>query len=195
MKHVVVFARRPRLGRVKTRLAADIGAVEALRFYRTTLDGVCRRLAGDGRWTTWLGVTPDDAVDDRGIWPKGLPLLAQGPGDLGARMRRCLVLFGRAPALIVGSDIPDLGRHHVAEAFAALGRNDFVFGPADDGGYWLVGAAQGMRAARLFDGVRWSGPHALADTLHNAGNVRVAMLAPLADIDDGAAYRTYLRRK
>ena len=67
--HLVIFAKEPRLGRVKTRLAADIGPLAALAFYRKTLFSVTRRLGGDSRWTTWLAVTPDRAVFGDASWP------------------------------------------------------------------------------------------------------------------------------
>jgi len=196
MKHVVIFARRPQLARVKTRLAADIGPVETLRFYRATLNTVSRRLNASGGWSTWIGITPDDTLGQDRLYPRGVGRLPQGGGDLGERMAHCLAGFGPYPALIVGSDIPDIDRRHIAAAFDALKRHDLVFGPSDDGGYWLVGAAQGARAGRLFEDVRWSTEHALADTLANAGkDVRVAMLDPLADIDDGDAYRAWRSRR
>ena len=120
--------------------------------------------------------------------------LPQGDGDLGDRMARCLARFGPNPVLIVGSDIPDINRPHIASAFDALRRNDLVFGPSGDGGYWLVGAAQGARVGALFNDVRWSTEHALADTLDNVRpGVRVAMLEELADIDDGEAYAAWRR--
>lgn len=188
----MIFARTPRLGKVKTRLAADIGEAPALRFYRATLNTVARRLAADRRWTTWLGVTPDAAVHDIRTMPRGIPRLPQGGGDLGDRMARCMKRFGTRPVAIVGSDVPDLERRHVAEAFEALRRCEFVLGPSDDGGYWLVGAAQGARVGALFRNVRWSGAHALSDTVANAGpDVRVTFLRALADIDDGGAFRAW----
>ena len=194
MKHVVIFARRPQLGRVKTRLAADIGPVETLRFFRSTLNTVARRLSAGGSWATWIAVTPDDRLGQDRLYPKGVWRLPQGDGDLGQRMANCLTGFGPYPALIVGSDIPDIDRRHVAAAFDALRRNELVFGPSDDGGYWLVGAAQGARVGNLFADVRWSTEHALSDTLENTRRgVRVAMLDPLADIDDGSAYRAWRR--
>ena len=188
----MIFARTPRLGRVKTRLAADIGETPALRFYRATLNAVSRRLAADPRWTTWLGVTPDAAVRDIRAIPCGIPRIPQGGGDLGDRMTRCMKRFGTHPVAIVGSDVPGLERRHVAEAFEALRRCEFVFGPSDDGGYWLVGAAHGARVGTLFGNVRWSGAHALSDTVANAAPAaRVAFLQPLADIDDGDAFRAW----
>lgn len=196
MKHVVIFARCPQLGRVKTRLAADIGPVETLRFYRATLNTVSRRLASGGGWSTWIGITPDDTLGKDRLYPRGVGRLPQGGGDLGERMAHCLSRFGSHPALIVGSDIPDIDRRHIAAAFDALKRHDLVFGPSDDGGYWLVGAAQGARAGNLFDDVRWSTEHALAATLANARKgARVAMLEPLADIDDGEAYWDWCGRR
>jgi len=195
MKHVVIFARRPQLGRVKTRLAADIGPVDTLWFYRSTLSAVARRLSAGQSWTTWIGVTPDETHRKSRLYPRGVGRLPQGGGDLGARMARCLTRFGPSPALIVGSDIPDIDRRHIKAAFAALRHNDLVFGPSGDGGYWLVGAAQGARVGRLFDNVRWSTEHALADTLENVRReVRVGMLEQLADIDNGNDYRDWRRK-
>lgn len=195
MKHVVIFARRPQLGRVKTRLADDIGPVETLRFYRATLNRVARRLSAGGGWATWIGITPDDTLGQDRLYPKGVSRLAQGGGDLGQRMANCLAGFGPNPAVIVGSDIPDLDRRHVAAAFDKLRRNELVFGPSGDGGYWLVGAGQGARVGNLFADVRWSTEHALSDTLENVrSGVRVAMLDPLADIDNGDDYRKWRRR-
>lgn len=100
-------------------------------------------------------------------------------------MERALRRFG-GQTVIVGSDIPALAASHVAQAFAALDRADLVFGPAGDGGYWLVGARNAAAARRLFQSVRWSGPHALADTLANAGDRRVVLLQTLEDVDEVA---------
>lgn len=195
MKHVVIFSRRPQLGRVKTRLAADIGPVKTLRFYRSTLNNTARRVSAGGAWTTWIGITPDETLRCCRLYPSGVRRLPQGNGDLGQRMTNCLMRFGPHPALIVGSDIPDIDQHHIAAAFDKLRRNEMVFGPSHDGGYWLVGVAQGARSCRLFKDVRWSTKHALADTLTNVRQgERVAMLEHLTDIDDGATYRDWQSR-
>ncbi len=197
-KHLVVFARAPRLGAVKRRLAADIGDVAAWQFYRRTLAHVLRRVAPDPRWRSWLAVTPDGFANAPGLWPlaRRRPpcLIAQGAGDLGQRMARPLADLPPGPVVIVGCDIPDLDRAHVARAFAALGRHDVVFGPAEDGGYWLVGARRRPRVPDLFARVRWSSARALADTRANLGAGQSAVLIDLLrDIDDGAAYETWRR--
>ncbi len=198
-RHVVLFARRPQLGAVKRRLAADIGAVGAHGFYRRTLRDVAWRLGRDPRWKTWLAATPDNAVHERALWPvpSGIRLIGQGDGDLGARMMRPLQMFPPGPVVIVGSDIPDIETADIEAAFRALGSNDLVFGPAADGGYWLVGARRRpVVPGNLFAGVRWSSEHALADTLANLPrDCRVAMLAERSDIDDGAAWRRWRIRE
>ncbi|MBS29307.1 MAG: hypothetical protein CL566_10375 [Alphaproteobacteria bacterium] len=197
--HLVVFARAPRRGVVKRRLAADIGADAALAFYRRNFADVLRRLGGDPRWQTWLSVTPDGDAARAGLWPPvpGVRLIAQGGGDLGARMARPLIEMPPGPVAIVGTDIPDIAPRHIADAFAALGTNEMVFGPATDGGYWLVGARRRPRVPHgLFGNVRWSTEHALADTLACLpGDFRTAMLETLDDVDDGVAWRAWRARR
>ena len=189
-QHLVLFARAPRRGSVKRRLAADIGPDAALAFYRRTLHDVGWRLGRDPRWTTWLFVTPDTDASNGALWPcvPGLRRVAQGGGDLGARMARPLRELPPGPVVIVGSDIPDVTRDQVAEAFVALGTHDMVFGPASDGGYWLVGARRRPMVPRaLFENVRWGTACALGDTLAGLPrHFRVAQIATLDDIDTGA---------
>ena len=193
--HLVVFVKAPRLGRVKSRLARDIGAVAAWAFYRRTLAAVLRRLAGRGRWRAWIAATPDGWAAGHGPWPDGWRVVAQGPGDVGERMDRVMVELPPGRVVIVGTDIPGLCRRHVEDAFAALGRHDAVFGPAADGGYWLVGLRRRPRVPRLFRNVRWSSEHALADTRANLRpGETAAYLEVLEDIDDGAALARWRRK-
>ena len=188
-RHLVIFARAPQLGRVKRRLANGIGATAATRFYRATLAAEIRRLANDRRWTTWLFVTPDDALGHP-VWRSAGPrprLCPQGRGDLGQRMTLPFRILPPGPVVLVGSDIPALLPGHVAHAFRLLGRTDFVFGPATDGGFWLVGARRLKAMPRaLFIGVRWSTAQALADTLTTLPSSYSTGLADtLDDVDDG----------
>lgn len=180
---VYVFARAPRLGAVKRRLAAEIGTVAALQFYRATLAKTLRRLQTDRRFATVVAITPDRL---RGPWLRGLPAVPQGGGDLGLRMQRALARSRRA--VVVGSDIPDLQAADVARAFRLLRRADACFGPAEDGGYYLAGAGP-RRPRHMFAAVRWSGPHALADTLRNFAGLRVAFVRTLRDVDGAADLR------
>jgi uncharacterized protein len=192
-RHLVVFLRAPRLGRVKSRLAAGIGALEALRFYRETSGRLLRAMTRDRRWQVHLALTPDRDALRSGAWHVRAARFAQGVGDLGRRMERAVRRFPPGPVVIIGSDIPALRPTHVAAAFAALGTHHAVFGPATDGGYWLVGFRRRPRLPRrLFARVRWSSPHALADTLAGLPrDMRVAFLETLEDVDDAAAYRCW----
>ncbi|MEQ9527405.1 MAG: TIGR04282 family arsenosugar biosynthesis glycosyltransferase [Parvibaculaceae bacterium] len=184
---LVIMAKAPLIGRVKTRLARDVGGVEALRFFREAAASLIRRVGRDPRWRTVIAVSPDRAVHEPGIWPADIPRIGQGGGDLGARMGSLFRDLPPGPAVIVGADIPGIERRHIAAAFAALGRHDTVLGPAEDGGYWLVGMRRRPRVAEIFDGVRWSSEQAMADTLENIRKrkMSVAMLESLVDIDEG----------
>lgn len=176
---VIVFARAPRLGAVKRRLARDIGDRVALRFYAATLTRLLRALAQDRRFRTVVALTPDRA---RVSLPARVGRIPQGHGGLGERMHRACVRYQRRRVVIIGSDIPHATAGDVARAFQALGRTQAVFGPAEDGGYWLVGLGP-RRPARPFGAVRWSSPHALADTEANFSAHRVARLRMLRDVD------------
>lgn len=191
---LIVMAKAPRIGVGKTRLAAELGRTEAWRINRA-LQAHTMWVAHDGRWRTLLCVTPDNAVRERfAVWPCGLPRVAQGSGDLGARLARPLAR--RRRVAIIGTDCPDLARAHIDTAFAALKRKPFVLGPAHDGGFWLLAARSGRAAARAMVGVRWSSAHAAADVLRNLGQANVALLPMLRDIDvaaDWSAYRSAKR--
>lgn len=188
-RHVIVMVRQPRVGRVKTRLARDVGAVEAARAYRVLMQTMTRRLARDERWQTIIAVAGDGAVAQL---PGAAQIVAQPNGDIGQRMARLLAT--RPPgsdAVVVGSDIAAVTAGDVAAAFAALAGNDMVFAPAADGGFWLVGARNARRhLAGVFEGVRWSSPHALDDAMANARRCghRVALAAMRRDVDTVADY-------
>jgi uncharacterized protein len=194
-RHLVVFVKAPRLGQVKSRLAAGVGALPALRFYRQTIARLLRSLGRDARWRTVIAVTPGGALHGR-FWDPSLSRLDQGMGDLGRRMARVFRGLPPGPAVIVGSDIPDLAPRHIAEAFRALGAKDAVLGPAEDGGYWLIGLKRTRPIpAGLFAGVRWSSPHALADTRASLPRrFSIALLESLEDVDDAGSYRRWRAR-
>jgi uncharacterized protein len=193
--HLVIFVKAPELGRVKTRLAKDIGAGAALGFYRRTLAQLVLRVGGDKRWRTLLAVAPDRAARKSPIWPGRLPCVKQGIGNLGARMGRVFTRLPPGPAIIIGADIPGITRAEIARAFAKLAGVDAIVGPARDGGYWLIGLRRGPRLPYLFRNVRWSTPTALSDTWKNLHLRPVALAATLDDIDNGEGYARWLNAK
>jgi glycosyltransferase A (GT-A) superfamily protein (DUF2064 family) len=106
-------------------------------------------------------------------------------------MGRVLARLPPGPVVIVGSDIPDIEAADIAVAFARLGTHDWVVGPADDGGYWLIGARRRPSLRLPFAGVRWGGPQALSDTLAKLRGRRVARLRNLSDVDRAADWHAW----
>jgi len=180
---LVIMAKTPAAGRVKTRLARDIGTVEALRFYRHQLARTCRTLQGSAQWQLILARSPD--FDHKRIRLPVDKVIDQGRGGLGPRMQRLFDRVEPGPVIIIGADIPGIRPEMIARAFDLLKGHDHVFGPASDGGYWLVGQRRKSRIIRPFAGVRWSGPHALSDTLANIQGCSVGYVDTLNDVDTG----------
>src|SRR5207245_3573086 len=187
---LVLFVRAPLLGSGKRRLAREVGDVAAMRFEQLMIALLLRRLAKDGRWRLRIAVTPDKACRSARHWCGGVEAVGQGEGDLGIRMRRALETCPPGPVVLVGADIPALDARHIAAALRLLGRHDLVFGPAEDGGFWLVGARHPRRLPPLFERVRWSGPDALADALAGLPRrIKLGYADTLEDVDDAEAYR------
>lgn len=205
---LVLFARVPERGRVKTRLAATIGEDAALDAYRRLGACVAESLAastsdevqGDG-WEVVIACTPDDGEPAIRDWLGGSwRVVGQGAGDLGERMAAAIggrLTEGAGRVVVVGTDCPSLDRTLVAEAFARLDTCDAVFGPASDGGYYLVGV-RGEAARRalpaLFAGVPWSTSDTLRASLARAAahGVSTALLAERRDVDTAADWEAWL---
>ena len=198
-RHLVIMARVPRLCQGKRRLARELGELATWRFQRRQLAELLRRLNRPGWWRLWLCLTPDQLALPSDIpLPSGARILRQGRGDLGQRMARPFRRLPPGPLVMIGADIPGIEADDVRQAFRCLGRRPWVFGPADDGGYWLIGARRrpvGPAAMRLpFDDVRWGSSHALGDTLANLSQANVALLHELIDVDTAADLARITRR-
>jgi len=185
---VAVMAKEPQTGRVKTRLARDIGPVAATLFYRHALKAVVGRLNSDPRFKTVLFVAPTTATRSRSL-PSGTLRKAQGGGDLGHRMQQIFNRLPPGPAVIVGTDIPGIRADDIATALQLARRHGAVLGPAPDGGFWLIGLNRCPRVLRPFTNVRWSTDHARTDTTANLEpHCQPVMAAEHDDVDDRAAY-------
>jgi hypothetical protein len=191
--HLVIFARIPRIGIGKTRLARDIGPVSAWHFSRVTLNALLRRLVSPC-WTGWFACPPDRSTARYPV-PRHWLTVTQAPGDLGQRLSAVMRAIPPGPVVIIGGDAPEVSKPDIAAAFAALRAVDHVIGPASDGGFWLIGAAGHARAGLNFDGVRWSTANALQDMLHALATARVRLLQTLDDVDDGAAFAAWQHRR
>jgi rSAM/selenodomain-associated transferase 1 len=188
MRYLVILVKEPRPGRVKTRLGREIGMTAAAWWYRHNCGQLMRALAADPRWTCILSIANPGRGKLNPLFPPDLPLIAQGSGNLGDRMKLVFRSSPRGQVLIVGSDVVGMSRRLVAQAFDGLRTHDAVIGPAPDGGYWSIGLniTAGPLPAGLFEDVRWSGPHAMADTIESLGQLRISRAATLHDVDCAA---------
>ncbi len=173
-----IFAKAPAIGKAKTRLAADIGKVHAHRLYRTMLSKVIRNVQ-DPRWETILMATPARAIHQVREW-EGLTQIPQVNGSLSPRLLD--VFSDRGATLVIGTDCPQVTRSDIADGFKALKKHAAVFGPADDGGFWLMGM-NGPVKPTVFDNVRWSHEDTLSDVKANIDG-SVHHLRTLIDVDD-----------
>lgn len=178
-RRLAIFARAPVRGRVKTRLARDVGEDVAFAAYQQLVARTLTELApGRGGFAPeiWVdGHAP--AVDE---WRRRFPVFRQPGGDLGARMAAA---FAGGVRVLVGCDIPGLTAGHVDSALRLLAEADVVLGPTEDGGYCLIA----MNAARpaVFAEIPWGTNQVLTATLAAAGALSVRLLRPLWDVDDG----------
>ena len=195
---LLIYAKPPRMGLAKTRLARSLGsATEARRIAMMTLARTMRA-AQSGAWTPVLYTAPDSALNESlgGIWPATLERRSQGKGDLTQRLNKGLNEAPPGPVLFIGADAPDLSPALIRRAIRALQTHDAVFGPATDGGFWLFGLKKSARTQSPFDTVRWSGPHAMADVRKNLPKrARVAELPTLIDIDEAEDWMAWRRQR
>lgn len=185
----MVFAKAPTPGRVKTRLVPTLGEAGAAQLQRQLVERTLRTaLAAElGPVELWCAQGTNDAFFADCAKQYGVSLRAQGKGDLGIRMARALAhaLAVGSPGLLIGSDCPALTAEYLREAAASLaGGNDAVFGPAEDGGYVLIGLARSP-SPRLFDGIVWGGTTVMQETRARLArlNWRWRELATLWDVD------------
>lgn len=186
---IIVFAKAPRMGSVKTRLARGIGPASALAFYRQCLERTVRQADQIHGTVTEIWTAPDNAVGGRYFHSRHAPM-PQGRGDIGARMHRALNHYPDADRILIGGDIPGVTPAILVQAFDQLRQNDAVYGPAEDGGFWLVGLRRGYQPRRLFQHVGWSRPDTLDRAVASHGpHAAIAFCKTLNDIDDLDDYR------
>ena len=184
---LAVFVKLPRPGAVKTRLVPALGAEVAASLYRVLAGHVLEITSPEPKeYERLVFYDPPDATQAIREWLPAGRLRRQAPGDLGRRMAdafaRCFARGADRVALI-GSDVPDLRRQDVLEAFAALETSDVALGPARDGGYYLVALRSPQPA--LFEAMAWSTAGVFEATLERArsSGLSCARLRPLRDVD------------
>ena len=189
---LLIYTKPPLMGLAKTRLAAGLGRTEARRIAGFLLSHTLRTVRASGCNVT-LHVSPDRAAGQPGrFFRTSYRLRPQGPGTLGERLSRGFDEAPPGPVLFIGADAPGLTPALLRRAVRLLNRHDAVFGPAEDGGFWLLGLHKRPGATAPFAGVRWSGPHALSDVRANLpSSFRLGLLPVLQDVDEAKDWRQW----
>ena len=180
-----MFLRAPEPGRVKTRLARDLGESAALQAYVELVeDTLCKLEEGVFNCEIWFEGEQNEYLR-RWQSEYRLPAYRQPATDLGGRM---LAAIAAGATVVVGSDIPPLGVAYVEAALDMLDRADVVLGPVEDGGYCLIGMNEPH--AELFRSIEWSTEGVMQQTLNRAAaaGLHVELLDTLWDVDDHADY-------
>jgi rSAM/selenodomain-associated transferase 1 len=197
---LIIFAKEPRPGRVKTRLSPPLSPEGAAQLYHSFLQDILEEMTQVPEVRLALAYNPLEAHDFfRSLVPAGTDLFLQEGNDLGERMARAFVrgfAAGFGPVLLRGSDVPDLPAAVVSESreVLATGQAQVVLGPTTDGGYYLVGLNAPQPC--LFQGPVWSSDTVLTDTLRLARQLglKVHFLPRWPDIDTYADLLTFLHR-
>ncbi|MBB3033588.1 TIGR04282 family arsenosugar biosynthesis glycosyltransferase [Alteriqipengyuania lutimaris] len=176
---IAIFARWPEPGKAKTRLIPALGEQGAADLYARLLELTVREARESGL-PFHLRVTGDDPARFRELLGEDLDVRDQGDGDLGDRLARV-----PTPGIMIGSDCPGLTAALLREAATVLPNRDAVIGPAQDGGYWLLGLSE--PCPQLFTNMAWSTPAVFAETLRRFERLGISphLLPELADIDTG----------
>lgn len=185
---LVMMAKYPEPGQVKTRLAAEIGTDHAAELYRRFILDLVQTMPSPD-WTFRVALYPWERKTEMAmVVGEECVLVPQRGNGLGERMGNVIAdHFAEAcqEIIMIGSDAPDLPAEFVAEAFAALAEHDAVLGPACDGGYYLIGFRRGSFSCRIFDDLSWSTAELFSQQLKRLREqkLRVYILPPWQDID------------
>ncbi|WP_281847282.1 TIGR04282 family arsenosugar biosynthesis glycosyltransferase [Olleya namhaensis] len=179
---IITFTRNPELGKVKTRLAKTIGEASALAIYIKLLEhteSVLRNIDSD------KAVYYSVKIRENDLWDSNIYQKHQQFGDdLGIRMQNAFKAgfdAGYSKIVIVGSDLHDLQPKHITQAFDALDTSDVTIGPAEDGGYYLLGMKTLYKD--VFENKNWGTESVFDDTIKNLKNESVFLLEQLNDVD------------
>jgi rSAM/selenodomain-associated transferase 1 len=179
---LIIFIRNPELGKVKTRLAKSIGEANALQVYKDLLLHTMKQSqhVGCDKFVFY-----DSAIVEGDIWNDEVyQKRIQSNGDLGYKMQTAFELLfdkGYTNCIIVGSDLFDLKTELIETAFTELYKNDSVLGPAEDGGYYLLGLKKMNKS--LFQNKDWGTSTVFTDTLKDLQTEKTYLLQTLNDID------------
>lgn len=184
------MAKYPELGQVKTRLASSVGEHVALNIYIDLLKNVIKSCnsSDNNNYQFGVFVTPEDELNSfKAKYPNLNFYFAQSEGNLGTRMKNALNhLFtnkNTEKVILIGSDIPDLNENIIKKGLELLDNNDIVYGPTEDGGYYLIGMKNIYSC--LFENIPWGNYDVLSLSLDiaDSNNISYYLLESLPDLD------------
>lgn len=186
---LIVFTRLPCEGRNKTRLIPVLGAAGAAELHDRLARHTIRRASAFCLTSQRVNLVirlDGGSVQDGEAWLGKHDFREQGEGDLGARLERAVreaFAEGASKVLVIGTDCPELDEATLTEAMDLLNRHSLVFGPALDGGYYLVGLSEPVPV--IFRNIAWGGPEVLAQSLAASATVKLeaGLLGILPDVD------------
>ena len=193
-RSLVIFANAPEKGRVKSRIAADLGADTALAAYRTLAEHAVAAASHVDWCRKTIAYSPNGSGDAMRHWFGDLfDYRAQGDGDLGRRMLAAVERAfsdGADRVILIGVDCPGVSEAVISDAFTRLDQSDVVIGPSFDGGYYLIGMKKPMKV--LFTDIPFGTGETLQKTLTTArrSGIRVALLDWKRDVNTGDAWRS-----
>lgn len=186
--HLLVFAKYPEAGRVKTRLALTVGTERAAELYRMMVNTVLRKTTPkNNSYQLQLCYDPPEKEAAFRRWlPDISDWLAQQGTHLGERLQHAFhnaFLQGSKTVIVIGTDCIDIDQPILEAAFESLAAYDVVVGPASDGGYYLIGMK--AHTPQLFDGISWSTERVFQETIQKskALGLSIKTLPILSDID------------
>ncbi|AFL85260.1 hypothetical protein Belba_2717 [Belliella baltica DSM 15883] len=193
-KALIVFQKNPVLGKVKTRVAATLGEKQALEIYLQLLRHTYKMINQLQEIDTFIYFSEKIDSDLDEIFVEEVQFRVQNGADLGSRMKNAFEeVFneGYEKAVIIGTDCPEITVSIIHDAFEKLDLTDVVFGPAEDGGYYLLGKKKIDSA--LFDNMTWSHKNVLSDSIKrlNLKQQTFTLLEMLSDIDNEADWERY----
>jgi len=197
LRRLIIFAKAPVVGNVKSRIASVVGAEAACEIYTTILRRTFSQLSEFSE--VQVRVTPDASAGQLAAFTKtDWRIKPQGDGNLGDRLHRAFARAfeaGSELVLIIGSDCPDVTADDINVAWRKLEECDLVVGPASDGGYWLIGLRR--PCPELFEGIEWSSEKVLRQTIERAeaARLRIKLLRELSDIDTIEDWNRYQARE
>jgi rSAM/selenodomain-associated transferase 1 len=191
-----IMIKYPEPGKVKTRLAKDMGNERAAHIYRQTAELIlANTVPANFSYDRIVFYDPPERLKDFTAWLPGEQLALQQGADVGERMDnaiRDLLKMGAKKAVITGADIPDLSDEIIETAFRKLDQVDIVIGPAKDGGYYLIGMKS--RHPAIFQDIPWSTGKVLEETMRIIEKLQLkcALITTLSDLDTADDYKRLL---